>query len=235
MIVSIHLAQLGPLHALGTLRRPPRSERTPGLIWGTTVVAGPMGPSLLPGPRPGWLGLIAGWQSDEACERFAASDPLAATFRDGWEVRTEPLRVFGAWAPFPDLPRQPLPADGEEPLAALTIGRLHPYRALPFLRAAAGAEAAAVDDPDQLLALGFGRPPRLVSTFSVWRSAAAMREYAFSSSGAHQAAVRADRERGFHRESAFIRLRPYASRGQWQGRDPLRRADEVRREGTRAC
>jgi hypothetical protein len=62
---------------------------------------------------------------------------------------------------------------------------------------------------------------RFVSTFSLWRSAAAMREYAYSPDGAHQAAVRADRAKPFHREAAFIRFRPYASQGNWSGRDPL--------------
>jgi hypothetical protein len=35
------------------------------------------------------------------------------------------------------------------------------------------------------------------------------------------AAVRRDRERGFHHESAFIRFRPYRSAGSWRGADPL--------------
>ena len=68
------------------------------------------------------------------------------------------------------------------------------------------------------------RPPHLVSTFSLWRSAAEMREYAVRDGGPHSAAVRTDRERGFHRESAFIRFRPYASQGTWEGRDPLARS-----------
>src|SRR5262249_39737682 len=64
------------------------------------------------------------------------------------------------------------------------------------------------------------RPPRLVSTFSLWRSAAEMRAFAATADGPHQAAVRADRARPFHHDSAFVRFRPYASRGSWGGRDP---------------
>jgi len=48
-----------------------------------------------------------------------------------------------------------------------------------------------------------------------------MHEYAFGRAGSHQAAVRVDRANPFHRESAFVRFRPYASRGTWDGRDPL--------------
>ena len=48
-----------------------------------------------------------------------------------------------------------------------------------------------------------------------------MRKYAISADGTHRAAMAADRAQPFHHESAFVRFRPYASRGSWDGRDPL--------------
>jgi hypothetical protein len=51
-----------------------------------------------------------------------------------------------------------------------------------------------------------------------------MREYAHDAAGTHQDAVRADRAKPFHHESAFVRFRPYASQGSWDGRDPLANA-----------
>jgi hypothetical protein len=72
-----------------------------------------------------------------------------------------------------------------------------------------------------LAGIGLARPPRLVATFSLWRSAAAMRGYATAAEGPHAAAMQADRERSFHHESAFVRFRPYASTGNWGGGDPL--------------
>ena len=113
--------------------------------------------------------------------------------------------------------------EDDEPVVALTLGRLRFLRTRPFLRSGAPAERDAVADPAMVASTGFARPalPRLVSTFSIWRSAAAMREYAFGSAGSHQAAVRADRARPFHHESAFVRFRPLASHGSWDGRDPL--------------
>jgi hypothetical protein len=123
----------------------------------------------------------------------------------------------------PGLPAKELPVDGEEPVVALTLGRLRFLRTRPFLKAAAPAEQDAVANPAVLASTGFGRfaRPRLVSTFSIWRSTAAMREYAFDKAGSHQAAIRADRATPFHHESAFVRFRPYASQGLWDGRDPL--------------
>ena len=48
-----------------------------------------------------------------------------------------------------------------------------------------------------------------------------MRDYSYRDGGTHMAAVKADRERPFHHESAFIRFRPYRSEGEWEGRNPL--------------
>jgi hypothetical protein len=100
--------------------------------------------------------------------------------------------------------------DDDEPVAVLTLGRLRILRTRPFLQAGGPAEREAVANPAVLASTGLARlaRPRLVSTFSIWRSAGAMREYAFAADGAHQAAVRADRARPFHHASAFIRFRP---------------------------
>jgi hypothetical protein len=221
MIVSVHLADVGPRAALAALRRPPRRDGVPGLTYAETVTTAPLGGGLLPSPSPGRVGMIAAWDDDEALDAFDRDHPLAATFAGGWEVRMQPLRVSGHWPEMPDLPAQPLPIDDEEPVIALTLGRLRLRRALPFLRSAAPAEADAVEDAALLASTGLARPPHLVSTFSIWRSMAAMREYAYGKDGSHQAAVRSDRAHPFHHASAFVRFRPYASRGRWDGRDPL--------------
>lgn len=221
MIVSVHLADFGPRAALAALRRPPKPSQVPGLTYAETVTTAPLGGGLLPSPSLGRVGMIAAWDDDEALDAFDRSHPLAATFAAGWEVRMQPLRVSGEWPEMPDLPAQPLPVDDQEPVVALTLGRLRLHRALPFLRSAAAAEKDAVADGAMIASTGLARPPHLVSTFSIWRSMAAMREYAYGKDGAHQAAVRNDRAHPFHHASAFIRFRPYASRGSWDGRDPL--------------
>jgi hypothetical protein len=221
MIVSFHLADVGPRAAIAALRRPPAAAAVPGLTYAETVTTAPLGGSLRPSPQPGRVGMIAAWDGDAALDEFNRDHPLAATFAGGWEVRMQPLRISGRWPELPGLPAQPLPVDDDEPVIALTLGRLRLGRALPFLRSAAAAESEAVTDQALLASTGLARPPRLVSTFSVWRSMAAMREYAYGKDGSHQAAVRNDRERPFHHASAFIRFRPYASRGSWDGQDPL--------------
>ena len=221
MVVSIHLADMGLREAAAVLLRPPRPGRVPGLTYAETTTTAPLGEPLLPPRQLGRVGMIAAWESDEALERFSRLHPIARHFAQGWQVRLQPLRVFGAWAGLEGLPAKALPVDDEEPVGVLTLGRLRLRGTGRFRRSAAPAEAAAIENPALLAGTGLARPPRLVATFSLWRGAAAMRDYATSAGRAHRAAVQADRARPFHHESAFVRFRPYASRGSWDGRDPL--------------
>jgi hypothetical protein len=166
--------------------------------------------------------MIAAWDRDEAFEAFSASHPIGDQLASGWQVRLQPLHIYGEWPGLSGLPDGEVEVGDEEPVAALTLGRPRLNRLPAFLKASAGAEAEAIANPNVLALIGLARPPRLVSTFSLWRNLEAMRAYARGRrDGAHPTATRADRANPFHHESAFIRFRPYASRGSWDGRDPL--------------
>jgi hypothetical protein len=221
MIVSIHIADLGPLGTLGALRGRPDPTETPGLRYAETTITATIGSSPLPVPRTRRAAMIAAWDDDRALDEFSRNHALAERFAGGWQVRLEPLRVSGSWPQMPGLPEREVAVGEEEPVAVLTLGRLRLTRLIPFLRAGSPAESEVAAEAGLLAATGLARPPHLVSTFSLWRSAAAMRDYAYREGGAHRAAVRSDREHPFHHRSAFIRFRPYASSGSWDGRDPL--------------
>ncbi len=221
MIVSVHIVDVGLPRMLTALRRRPHPGSVPGLRYAETTVTARQGGGGIP-LYPGRFGLIAAWDGDDALDDFSRSaDPLARLLTAGWHTRLEPLRVSGAWPAIPGLPKRKLPVDDDEPVAVLTLGRPRLTRLRPFLRSAGPAEAEVVEAPGLLASIGLARPTRLVSTFSLWSSAAAMRDYSYRDGGTHMAAVRADRECPFHHESAFIRFRPYRSEGEWEGRDPL--------------
>jgi hypothetical protein len=222
MIVSVHIADLGRRGTLGALRGTPDAAGTPGLRYAETAIAAPLRGDSSVSPRGSRAALIAAWDGEDALADFEAEHPVGAGFAGGWQVRMEPLRVFGAWPELPGLPERELPVSDEEPVVVLTLGHLRLRRALPFLRASGRAERALREEAGLLAATGLAHPPHLVSTFSVWRSAREMREYAYREQGSHRAAVGADRARPFHHRSAFIRFRPRLSRGSWEGRDPLR-------------
>lgn len=222
MVLSVHLTDVGLRAAPGVLRRQPRRSQVAGLRYAEVTTLAPLGAALLPTPKFNRVGLIAAWDDDAALDEFCSSHPLAEQLAGGWQVRLQPLHVYGAWARLPGLPEHELPVDEEEPVAVLTLGQLRLRRVRPFLRASARAEGEAVADPGLLASTGLARPPRMVATFSLWRNVAAMRDYARGrAGGAHPAATKEHRAEPFHHESAFVRFRPYASKGSWNGHDPL--------------
>jgi hypothetical protein len=226
VIATVHLADVGPRRALAVLRSEPDPSEVPGLHYARVTARTLLISSLLPHPSPGRVGLIATWEDDQAFEEFSAHHPLASQLAHGWQVRLQPTRIVGAWPAMGSLVTEEIPMDDEEPAAIMTFGRLRLSQGARFLRASAGAEGSAVRSPALLASTGLARPPALVATFSLWSSTAAMRAYVTGGSApGHLAALRANSARPFHHESAFIRFRPYASKGEWGGRDPL--ADQM--------
>jgi hypothetical protein len=222
IVVSVHLAHVGKRAALSLLRTKLDPDKVSGLRYAQTAIAAPLGGRLLPRPDPRRVGLIAAWDDDQAAEAFLAGHPLAEQLAHGWHVRLQPTRIFGAWPQLPGLLANEEPMDDAEPAAVLTLGRLRLSQTPRFLAASAAAEGLAVRDPALLASTGLARPPALVATFSLWRSTAAMRAYAHGDADpGHLAAIRAHAARPFHHESAFVRFRPYAAAGNWDGRNPL--------------
>ncbi len=222
MMLSVHLADVGVRTVFASLRRPPTPDQVPGLRYATAALTAPLNGGLLPSPAPGRLGLIAAWDDDAALDGFLGGHPLAKRLESGWHVRLEPLRASGTWSPLPELETYGRDGELDEPVAVVTFGRLRLSQSVRFLRANLPAADAAVADPAMIASTGLARPPWFLSTFSLWRTNAAMCSYAYGGSGdAHAAVIRAHRERPFHSESIFARFRPYRSRGSWDGRDPL--------------
>jgi hypothetical protein len=221
VILSVHLADVGPRTALRFLRRGLDAASVPGLRYAEPAITAPLG-RRVPAPRLGRAGLIAAWDDDAALDEFLDGHELARPLADGWHVRLEPVRAYGAWSALPDFPAEEQPVGADEPVAVLTLGRLKLPRLIPFVRASSPAERQAIADPALIAATGLARPPRFVATFSLWRGAAAMRAYATGAAGrSHLEAMKAHRARPFHHESMFARFRPYAAQGEWDGREPL--------------
>jgi hypothetical protein len=224
MVTSVHLADVGPSTTLHLLRTRLTADEVPGLRYAENLIAAPLGPHLLPVPRPGRVGLIAAWEDDSALDRFLATHPVAEALAGGYRVRLEPVRIVGAWPELGELP--PAAADNQAAdrtqvgapdgrAAVLTLGRLRLRRGPAFLRASARAEGDALRSPGLILATGLARPPRTVVTFSLWSDIAPMRAYVERRGAGHRDATTKHAARPFHSQSAFIRFRPYDETGSW--------------------
>jgi len=224
MIASVHLADVGPRSALGVVRRAPRPATTPGLRYANVALTAPLSGSVLPSPGFSRVALVAFWDDDDALDGFLSDHPMAAKLAGGWHVRLDPLRASGSW---PGLPRDvPAKSDVEldGPAVVLTLGRLRFTQTVRFLRASAKAEGAVVEAEGLIWATGLARPP-FFSTCSLWQTTRALSTYAYGHrEPAHADAIAAHHREPFHHESAFVRFRPYGSKGGLGGRNPLTEA-----------
>lgn len=221
MIVSVHLADLGVRRSLALARPGAPAVKAPGLRYAELAGLAPLASTTPPFPPRG-VALIASWDDDAALDAFLASHPLAAKLSGGWHVRLEPTRIVGAWPEMPELPTEEIPMEPDEPAVVLTLGRPRLPRFIRFMRTSRPAEKLAVGHPAFVAGTALARLPRFVSTFSIWRTVSEMRDYALGRPDKrHFNAIREDRRKTFHHQEAFVRFRPYASDGQWRGRDLL--------------
>ncbi len=223
MRASVHVADLGLRSLLQAARRRPKSGKVPGLLDAHLAAAAPLRTSALPGISLGRLALVSMWEDDAAIDAFEAEHPVALAMADGWRVRLEPLRRFGAWPGLPEsLPTERnVGADLPGPFAVLTLVRTRMSRIVRFLRTSQPAEAAALGAPGFIWGTAVAMPP-FFATVSLWESTRAVSTYAYGrSQSAHHDAVEVDKAKPFHRESAFVRFRPYASSGSLGGKNAL--------------
>jgi hypothetical protein len=221
MIATVHLADVGVLHALRLLRKAPRPDTTAGLRHANIALTSPLRGGALPMPTAGRIGLVAMWDDDDAVDCFEADHPIAAALAGGWSVRLEPLRAYGAWPGLPADTPTSRAVEHEGPAAVLTLARLRISQTVRFFRTSGPAEKRAVSAPGLLWGTALVLPP-FVATCSLWESTRALSTYAYGHrEPAHPDAIDEDARKPFHHESAFIRFRPYAVRGSLRGRNAL--------------
>ena len=169
------------------------------------------------------VALFAQWRDEAAVERFLSEDALGRHLAGGWHVRLEFLRRWSTLKALPDLPARAGDWDPGEPVVAVTVARMRLREVPRFLQWGKPVERLVRDHPGVTLALAGFRPPRTISTFSIWRSVREMEEMVHGTSEVpeperHVAAMAERERRDFHHEFATYRFRPVSEHGEWQGR-----------------
>ena len=220
---SFLLVQLNPVAGALALLRPLRN--IPGLrhaevMSGMRLGAPVISPARMQVHR---LAVFAEWENEESLERFLAEHPFGRRLATGWHVRLQFQRRWGSVAEFGHLPEIADRSDPNEPIVAVTMARMRLIELPRFIKWGRPVERQVRDDPFTNLALAAARPPRTVSTFSVWQTARAMSDMvhgrAASDDAERHANAMVERERrDFHHEFTTLRFRPLAEFGRWEGR-----------------
>jgi hypothetical protein len=220
MLASVHVADVGPRHALALVAKGPSRITAAGLRDANLGLAARLGGPLPTKTDIGRIALLAMWDDDAALDRFLADSPIARALAGGWHVRFQPVRAHGSWPGLPDDLSKARRVEGTGPVGVLTMARVKIPRLISFLRSSAKAEARVVGAPGLIWGTALVRPP-FVATCSLWESAEASTAYAYTQGDAHDDAIAAGRVKPFHHQEAFVRFRPYASVGHLDGRNPL--------------
>jgi hypothetical protein len=224
-IYSFHLAEVPRRVGVRALVRPP-SGSTPGLDHLECLSLMRLGAPVVSPDRlqVGRLAVFAQWRDEAALGRFLARDPLGGALAGGWHVQLELLRRWSSIAALPGLPARAGAWRQDEPVVAVTLARMRIPELPRFLRSGRPVERLVRDHPGVTLAVAALRPPRTISTCSVWRSVQEMEDMVHGRSAvadpSRHAAAMAERDRrDFHREFATYRFRspPSTVRGRAGG------------------
>lgn len=228
MLHSFHLAEVPLPVGARALLRAPRARDVPGLdhleVMSSMRLGAPVvSPDRLQVRR---LAVFAQWQDEGSLERFLASDPLGRALASGWHVRLEYLRRWSSIAAFPGLPPRAGAWTPDEPVVAVTLARMRMREVPRFLQHGRPVETLVRDHRGVALATAAFRPPRTISTFTVWESGHQMLQMVHGRSSVtdptrHSDAMRERDRRDFHHEFATFRFRPLSEHGTWQGRSGI--------------
>lgn len=227
-IFTFHLAKTSIAATARALLGPPGTSRLAGLRRMECMAVMALGSPIVSPARfqARNLAVFASWDDERAIDRFLTGDSLGRALATGWHVRMEFLRRWGRVSGFDDLPANVGDEDAAAPVVAVTLARLKLPEVPRFIRWGRPVEEFVRDHPATTLALAAMRPPRTVSTFSVWRSLREMTDMvrgrdSLPGARRHAEAMVERNRRDFHHQFTTLRFRPLSEHGSWGGRTDI--------------
>lgn len=219
-VFTFHHARTGIGTTVKALCRPPTEQDVPGLLHAECMTRMTLGAPILSAERMQLrhLTMFAAWESHGAIDGFLAGTGLGRALATGWHVRMAFLRRWGHVRAFDGLTEDVSEHDPAAPVIAVTLARLKLSQVPRFIKWGKPVEELVRDHPGTTLAIASMRPPRTVSTFSVWTTQREMVDMVGGQSAVprperHALAMAERQRKDFHFEFTTLRFRPIAEYG----------------------
>ena len=165
--------------------------------------------------------LLTTWADDSHARAFDDTK-VARTWNDDADeqltVTMQPLVTRGKWSgrdPF----AVPDTKAGPGPIAAITRARIKPRMWTKFWSSVPPVSLDLHSDPGVVFTLGIGEAPvGLQGTFSIWRGAKAISDFAYRRP-AHAEVVRRTHELNWYSEEMFTRFQVHSIKGKYNGQE----------------
>ena len=170
-------------------------------------------------------GILGVWEDQTRAQHFfrahSAFRPFAERSLEHFTLYLKNYQTHGYWSG-----QQPFLATAEtprtnQPVAVLTRATINLTRLRSFWGQALRINRQFAEHTDCWFSLGVGEWPVVQqATFSLWKDADSMKQFAYGSD-LHRQAVRQTRQHHWFTEDLFARFIPVGSEGSWEGRNPL--------------
>lgn len=230
MTATLHLLALTPGDVVragrAARRRWPALTAVPGLATARVFALADLDTTAGGTPTPTRWGLLCGWHDPAARDAFLAEDGVLAPFvrraRESCTLALDTVRVtngsFAGWTPSTEGVERLRP---DEPVAVLTYGRIAPRHMPAFTRDNRRIVRELTGDPGHTWRLGLFDHLMARATFSLWRTQGDMVRFSYGADTLHKPVQRRALDVPWGHDWFFARFRPVASRGTWDGEDPL--------------
>lgn len=202
----------------------PRMDRVDGLHFWRLLGTG-KGNDTGPGSDLRRTALFAVWNDEADLDRFMSGHSIArrwARASERWHVRLRSLGGHGRWRgvdPLDDLER----GSKDGVVAIITRADVRRSAGRAFGEASREVDTELHTAEGLIDVVGIGEAPvGRLATFSLWESMDELRAFAYAMPR-HQQVIEQTRDGDWYSEEMFARFEPYASTGEWDGRDPLAR------------
>lgn len=229
-VVSFSLFRFGSMRSriwafvmMGLARR--HMRKIPGIDFWKLCGSG-SGEGFTPIPNTSVYAILATWPDEATARAAIETSPIFGRYRttanEHWSLFLSTDTARGEWSG--KTPFVPSEHNAKGPLVALTRATIKPSILARFWKRVPDISAVIGQDPNVLFKIGVGEMPWFHQvTFSIWRDAAQMAN--FARTGPHADAIKAVRREGWFNEELYARFTLISDIGTWDGTSPLLQSD----------